>query len=222
MKYPDDFINKIIQGNCLEIMKQMPDGSVDLIVTDPPYGDDIGYGRMNKTIENNTDESINYEVLPILYDKLRDGGVCYLFTNWRFTCQIQAFISERTAFVTRMQLIIVKNNIGMGYGFRNQYEICLALEKGKPEYHNKGFSNVIHMQNINHDKNTHPHEKGVGMLEKMIDHASVEGDVVLDCFMGSGSTLVASKNLKRRYIGIELDERYCEIGKSRLMQNSLF
>lgn len=221
MTYPEDFINKVIQGDCLEVMKQMPDKCVDLVLTDPPYGDGIGYGRMAKEIENNEDESINYKVLPDLYRLLKEGGGCYLFTNWKFSGKIMRFVEEQTSFNIRMQLVVVKNNIGMGYGFRNQYELCLVLEKGEVKYEN-GISNVLKMEHINHDKDSHPHEKGLELLKTLISHSSKTGDVVLDCFLGSGSTAVACKQLNRKYIGIELSEKYCQIARDRLAQDLLF
>lgn len=67
-------INKLHEGDCLEILKTIPNESIDMILTDPPYGDGIGYGRMGKEIANNEDESINYKVIPILYEKLKRGG----------------------------------------------------------------------------------------------------------------------------------------------------
>jgi DNA modification methylase len=107
MKTIEEFKNKIIQGDCLEVMKELPDNSVDLVLTDPPYGDGFSYGRDEKTIENNEDESINYKIIPLLYN----------------------FIQEKTDFNIRMMLVIVKNNFGMGYGFRNQHELCFVACK---------------------------------------------------------------------------------------------
>lgn len=224
MKELEPYLNKVTQGDCLEILKQLPDKCIDLILTDPPYGDGIGYGRLDKTIANNEDESINYKVLPILYDKLKSGGVCYLFTNWKFSSKIQAFLGEKTLFSIRMQLVIVKNNFGMGYGFRNQYELCLVLEKGKAKYNRNDVSNVLQMQHVHHDEHSHPHEKGIDFLKILIDHSSKEGDVVLDCFAGSGSVLVASKDMKRNFIGIELDEKWHRLANERLskMTGNLF
>lgn len=69
-------LNKIIQGDCLEVIKNIENDSIDLIITDPPYGDGIGYGRSHKTIENNEDESINYKIIPDLYRVLKSGGFC--------------------------------------------------------------------------------------------------------------------------------------------------
>lgn len=201
----NDITNKIIQGDCLEILKKLPPESVDLIVTDPPYGDGCGYGRHDKTIQNNEDETINYKVLPLLYRVLKQDKTCYLFTNWKFENKIREFIETNTDFNVRMLLCIVKNNIGLGYGFRNQTEYCLVLEKGNPKYNLNDFSNVQRMQHINHDAETHPHQNGVYLIEKMIRHSSDEGDLVLDCFSGSGTTAVACHNLKRRFICIEID-----------------
>ena len=209
-------VNKIIQGDALELVPKIDNESIDLIVVDPPYGDNIGYGRLDKKIANNEDETINYKILPILYDKLRTGGVCYIFTNWKFSPLISQFCAKETGFSVRMQLVIVKNNFGMGYGFRNQYELVLVLEKGKVKYNRNDVSNVLKMENILCDKNTHPHEKGVGLLKLLIEHSSKEGDLILDCFAGSGSTLVACKQLKRNFIGIELDEHWCKIAEQRI------
>jgi DNA modification methylase len=75
-------LNKIHNVDCLEFVKTIDDGSIDLVVTDPPYG--TGYGRMDKEIANNEDESINYKIIPELYRVLKDGGTMYLFTNWKF------------------------------------------------------------------------------------------------------------------------------------------
>jgi site-specific DNA-methyltransferase (adenine-specific) len=123
-----------------------------------------------------------------------------------------------------MQLVIVKNNIGMGYGFRNQYELCLVLEKGKVKYNRNDVSNVLPMQHIQHDENSHPHEKAVGLLKLLIEHSSKEGDLVLDCFAGTGSTLVACQELKRNFIGIELEPRWHKIAEERIknISNPLF
>lgn len=206
----------IYHGDCLEVMQDFEDKSFDLVLTDPPYGDGIGYGRFGKQIENNEDESINYAVLPEIARVLREDSVCYLFTNWRFSPQITAFLGEWGGFSIRTMLVIVKNNIGMGHGFRNQHEFCFVLEKGKPKYNGNDMSNVQFMRHINHDKNTHPHEKDTYMLQRFLEHASAESDTTLDPFMGSGSTLVAAYQLGRKAVGIEISEKYCEIAAKRL------
>lgn len=207
---------QIINGDCLVEIDKIPDSSIDMVLTDPPYGDGIGYGRFNKEIANNEDESINYKILPKIYEKMREGGVCYLFTNWKFSPLLQEFLGEKTLFNIRMQLVIVKNNFGMGYGFRNQYELCLVLEKGKVKYNRADVSNVLNMQYVAHKEDSHPHQKGVELLKMLISHSTKEGDTVLDCFLGSGSTLVACKQMNRNGIGIELDKKWCDLAQTRL------
>ena len=188
----------------------------DLIVTDPPYGDNISYGRCGKTILNNEDESINYKILPLLYDVLKPDKSCYVFTNWKFEHKLRNFIENETKFNIRMLICIVKNNFGLGYGFRNQSEYCLVLEKGNPKYNLNDFSNVLKMQHIQHDNETHPHQKGLYLIEKIIQHSSKPDDLVLDCFSGSGTTAVACHNQKRNFVCIEKDKKYFAASVERL------
>ena len=103
-----------------------------------------------------------------------------------------------------------KHNFGLGWAFRHQYELILVLEKGKPKYNFKNFSDVQTCSHINHNKDNHPHEKPIDLLKKMIEHSSAEGDVVLDPFCGSGSTCKACGELGRKWIGIELDDRWID------------
>ena len=95
-----------------------------------------------------------------------------------------------------------------GWAFRHQYELILVLEKGKPKYNLKNFSDVQSASHINHNKLNHPHEKPLDLLKKMIVHSSGEGDIVLDPFAGSGSTCKACEELGRKWVGIELDGKW--------------
>ena len=188
----------------------------DLIVTDPPYGHNISYGRCGKTILNNEDESINYKILPLLYNVLKPDKSCYIFTNWKFEHKLRHFIENETKFNIRMLICIVKNNFGLGYGFRNQSEYCLVLEKGSPKYNLNDFSNVLKMQHVQHDSETHPHEKGLYLIEKIIQHSSKPGELILDCFSGSGTTAIACHNQKRNLVCIEKDKKYFSASVERL------
>ena len=101
-------------------------------------------------------------------------------------------------------------------------KLVLVLEKGKPTYNDNDFSNVMNFKVIEHNQDTHPHEKPEAILRRMIKHSTNEGDLVLDCFMGSGSTATACKQLNRRFIGFEIEEKWVLLGKKRLSQNTLF
>ena len=212
----EQFIDNIFNEDCLQFLDRLPDESVDLVVTDPPYGDGIGYGRNDKEILNNEDETINYKVLPKLYRVLKNDKCCYLFTNWKFENKLRDFIQKETKFNIRMMIIIVKNNIGMGHGFRNQYECCLVLEKGNPKYNLNNFSNVLSMEHIDTNIDSHPHQKGFSVIGKILRHSSNENDIVLDCFLGSGTTALVCKKLHRHFIGVELDKKYYDMCINRL------
>ncbi len=209
-------INNIFQGDCVKLLENLPHCCVDLIITDPPYGDNIGYGRHNKKILGNEDETLNYKIIDLCYSILMYNRSFYIFTNWKFVDKIRNYVEKNTSFKIRELLIIVKNNIGMGYSFRQQYEMCLVLEKGKPKYNLNNFSNVQYMEHIEHTPNTHPHQKGLKLIKNFILHSSKENDMILDPFAGSGTMLVAAKELKRRFIGYEIDSEYCKIAKKRL------
>ncbi len=155
-----------------------------------------------------------------MYKVLKPDKCCYLFTNWKFEHKLRYFIEKETDFNIRMLLCIMKNNFGLGYGFRNQSEYCLVLEKGNPKYNLNDFSNVIKMQHIQHDEETHPHQKGLQLIKKIIRHSSSEGDVVLDCFSGSGTTAVACSELNRKFICIEKDEKYYDLSVERLSNDT--
>lgn len=102
----------------------------DLIVTDPPYGDGIGYGRNGKTILNNEDESINYKILPLLYKALKPDKSCYVFTNWKFEHKLRNFIEKETDFNIRMLICIVKKTTSvLVMGLETNRNIVWCLKK---------------------------------------------------------------------------------------------
>ena len=208
--------NRFIHGDCIQVMKEFPNNSIDLIITDPPYGDNIGYGWNNKTIKNNENPLINCLALVECYRVLRRNRSLYLFTNWKHYPFLTEFILRYTKFKIRHLIVWKKHNFGLGWAFRHQYELVLVLEKGKPKYNLTNFSDVQTCSHINHDKNNHPHQKPVDLIMKMIEHSSNEGEVILDPFCGSGATCKGAEKMRRKWIGIELDERWIEIGESEI------
>ena len=208
-------INKAYKDDCFNIIAQMPNEYLDLVIVDPPYGDGIGYGRNGKEILNNEDEAINYRFLDAILPKMKQDTSLYLFSNHKFCFQIKEY-AIANGYNYRMLCVLVKNNIGMGYGFRNQYEVCLVLEKGKAKYNCKDVSNVWKMKHIQHDDNSHPHQKDYDIIRKIILHSSNEGDLIFDGFMGSFSTAIACHKEKRNFIGTELDEKWHALGQRKL------
>ncbi len=208
-------VNKVYNDDCFKLIKQMPDNFLDLVIVDPPYGDGIGYGRNGKEILNNEDETINYAFLNCILPKMRRDTSLYLFSNHKFCHTIKEY-AVGIGYNYRMLCIMVKNNIGMGYGFRNQYEVCIVLEKGKAKYNLNDVSNVWKMKHIHHDDNSHPHQKDYDIIRKIIVHSSKEGDLVFDGFMGSFSTAIACHKEKRNFLGTELDAKWHALGQRKL------
>ncbi len=208
-------INKVYKDDCFNIIAQMPNDYLDLVIVDPPYGDGIGYGRNGKEILNNEDEAINYRFLDAILPKMKQDTSLYLFSNHKFCFQIKEY-AIANGYNYRMLCVLVKNNIGMGYGFRNQYEVCLVLEKGKAKYNCKDVSNVWKMKHIQHDDNSHPHQKDYDIIRKIILHSSNEGDLIFDGFMGSFSTAIACHKEKRNFLGTELDAKWHALGQRKL------
>lgn len=208
-------INKVYNDDCFNIIAQMPNEYLDLVIVDPPYGDGIGYGRNGKEILNNEDESINYRFLDAILPKMKQDTSLYLFSNHKFCYQIKEY-AVQNGYNYRMLCVLVKNNIGMGYGFRNQYEVCLVLEKGKAKYNLNDVSNVWKMKHIAHDDNSHPHQKDYDIIRKIILHSSNVGDLIFDGFMGSFSTAIACHKEKRNFIGTELDPKWFAMGQTKL------
>jgi len=208
-------INKVYQDDCFNLIAEMPNNYLNLVIVDPPYGDGIGYGRNGKEILNNEDEAINYRFLDAILPKMKQDTSLYLFSNHKFCFQIKEY-AIANGYNYRMLCVLVKNNIGMGYGFRNQYEVCLVLEKGKAKYNCKDVSNVWKMKHIQHDDNSHPHQKDYDIIRKIILHSSNEGDLIFDGFMGSFSTAIACHKEKRNFLGTELDAKWHALGQRKL------
>ena len=232
----------LFNGDCLEVMKGIPDGSVDCAVIDPPYkivaggcrkvalGDECT-GIFNKRKDSNkrTDwvddvrtgkmfkhNDIKFEHwLPELHRVMADKSHTYLMINSRNLSELQNK-AEQAGFKFQNLLIWDKGNVTPNRYYMQGYECILMLRKGGAKnIHNKGTSNILRVPNIIGNKK-HPSEKPVELLEIMINNSTNDGEVVLDMFMGSGSTGLASKNLGRKFIGVEIDEKYFDIAKERL------
>ncbi|MFH0711546.1 MAG: DNA methyltransferase [archaeon] len=208
--------NKIIEGDCIKILKGLPKNCIDLIITDPPYGDNVAYGTTNKTIINNENPLINCSALVEFYRILKRNSSLYLFTNWKHYPFLTEFILRYTVFRIRHLIVWKKHGFGLGWAFRHQYELILVLEKGKPKYNLRNFADVQNANHINHNLQTHPHEKPIDLIIKMIEHSSKEGDLILDPFCGSGSVCVACQQTKRNWIGIELDKKWVKMARERI------
>lgn len=196
----------------------MPDKSVDLILTDPPYA--INYQsnyRKTKFEKIKNDDCINYKWLDEAKRILKDTGALYFFTRWDVYPEWKRCIDGK--FKIKNCIVWFKRGGGLGdlkKGYIYNHEFIIYCAEKKHRLNGKRRNDVFEFSKDNPTKYVHPTQKPVELLTEIIERSSNEGGVVLDCFMGSGSTGVACINTNRQFIGIELDETYFEIAKQRI------
>ena len=208
-------MHKIIHGDCIVELKKLPSESADLVLTDPPYGNDQAYGLDKRTIAGDEHPLIGLLALAETYRVLRRNRCCFFFLDAKHLAFVDTFVRRYTAYRIRSYCVWDKRMIGLGYGIRPRHEMILALEKGKPVYHSRGFANVLtHTRALSNRE--HPHKKPVEILCPLIAHATAPGDLVIDPFAGSGSTGVAAVQLGRDFIGIECAYKYVQVARARV------
>lgn len=218
-------------GDCLELMTNIPDGSVDLVLTDPPYlcnySRHDSKSRFSNKITNDEDNCANENMiekyLRECYRIMKDNTAIYCFCNYKkigfFKQQI-----EKAGFHLKNIIIWDKQKNGMGdlsTTFGYSYEFIIFASKGQPKIRGKRISDVWQFPSVKPKEQTHQNQKPVDLLKQAVEKSSDEGAVVFDGFMGSGSTGVACVNTNRRFIGIELGEGYFNIAKKRIEEACL-
>lgn len=207
-----------MQGDCLELMKNIPDGSVDLVLTDPPYGMAFQSNhRKEKYNEIQNDKSLEWleRYISECYRILRNNSAIYCFCSWHNVDVFKQAIEKR--FKMKNILIWEKNNTSMGDlkgSYAPKYEMIIFAHKGRKLLNGFRYADVIQANRTGNK--VHPTEKPVELLELFIKNSSNENEVVFDGFMGSGSTGVGCVNTGRKFIGIELYEGYFNIAKKRI------
>ena len=219
------------QGDCLEVLKTIPDESIDLVVTDPPYkltsrgcsGTMGGYWKGEKAKKGVVFDFNNIkceDYIPELYRVLKNKTICYIMCNNK-NLQKMINIGTKSGFKFVKSLIWDKGNKICGRYYMGCYEYILMFRKGgdKP-INNCGTPDILSvpikkLKDLN-GENLHDTEKPVELMQILIENSSKEQELVLDLFMGIGSTGVACINTNRSFIGIELDEKYFEIAKERI------
>ncbi len=222
---------KLYNENCLEVLKNIPDESIDLIITDPPYpttsrgnagnSDGMLQKEINKKGKVFNFNNINCkEYAPEFYRILKDGSHCYIMTNHiNLINMLNTFTNYGFHFIK--SLIWDKGNKIMGQYYMSQFEYILFFRKGKgKKINNCGTSDILSIKNIKtkdiNNNNLHDTEKPIELMKILIENSSNENDLILDPFMGIGTTGIACKNLNRNFIGIEIDEKYFNIAKERI------
>jgi len=206
----------LYHGDCLEIMPHLE--PVDLVLTDPPYG--IGF-----KYESHNDTPVGYkeflwERIAAAENILCDGGMMFVFQAMLNITKLHEIFPREWRIFAAAKNFVQMRPTAMQYSF----DPCVVWWKGDKKPYSKGTSNRdFHVGNTANTMNRgsgnakgHPCPRPLDQIEHIIYQWSPENSIVLDPFLGSGTTAVACERLSRRWIGIEIEEKYCAIAKQRI------
>ena len=234
---------ELLKGDCLEVMKSIPSGSIDAIITDPPFG----------TTACKWDSVIDFELMWLELNRIiKPNGAIVLFGSEPFSSALRMSNIKNYKYDWYWEKTSATNHLNAKKQPLRLYEIISLFYKKQPTYNPQGLikgvfknsrpskskkvegnkvyrqekeyghseygnypKNKLYFSNPN-NKSLHPTQKPVALMEYLIKTYTNENETVLDFTMGSGSTGVAAKNLNRSFIGIEQDENYFNIAKERI------
>lgn len=244
-------LDQVILGDAIEVMKMIPQGSVDLIVADPPYALGKDFGNESDFLEGQSFLDWTYEWLEASIPLLKETGSLYIFCTWRYSPEIFVHLKQKLTMVneiiwdrrvpsmggTTRKFTSVHDNIGFfavhpkKYYFdidpvripydaetkkarsRSIFEGAKWLEVG---YNPKDIWSVSRLHRIHAEREDHPTQKPLELIERMVLASCPPGGVVLDPFVGSGTTVEACVKHDRRFIGIDLNPEYVKITEDRI------
>lgn len=216
----------IINGDFKSEIKYVETDSIDLICTDPPYRLIWGGKSYNKNapkgiLKDNDGKLFDYneiepkEFFGELYRVLKPNSHCYVMVN---VLNMREFLNcaHNVGFKLHNILIWEKNNATPNNWYMKNCEFILFFRKGNAKpINNPSTKQLIKINNLIGDK-VHPTQKPIELMELLINNSTNEGNLVLDPFMGSGTTGVACKRTNRKFYGIEIDKKYYNIAKERI------
>jgi DNA modification methylase len=205
-------LDQVIHGDCIDVMRSLPSGCVDFVLTDPPYIARYR-SRDGRSIQNDTDDAWLRPGFLQVGRLLKPDRFCISFYGWP---RIDRFMAAWRAAGLRPagHLVFRKSYASSQRFLRYRHEMAYLLVKGNPPLPPDPMEDVVEMPYSGN--RLHPTQKPVAMLRRLIEAFSGPGDIVLDPFCGSGSTLVAARRLERRFVGIELDPQYHAISIRRM------
>lgn len=236
MVWPEDYIDQILCGDCLEIMSGMPDECVDMIWTDPPYGHKNHEGDFNaslnefrgiesKPIANDSADGMRHVVDGMLSQAARvlkkEESCCCVCCAGGGPSTTFAWVADRTnsSGLSFFHVVIWdKKNPGLGLRYRRQHEMVMIAHRtgGKLLWADNKVKQGNIIRIMPDRARLHPNEKPLDLVRKFLILHTKPGQIILDPFCGSGTTCVAARTLGRRFIGIEIDPEYAEIARKRI------
>ncbi|MBY3787366.1 site-specific DNA-methyltransferase [Photobacterium carnosum] len=205
---------QLYQQDAVEWLSSLTDNSIDLLITDPPYESLEKHRKIGTTTRlKNSKSSSNqwFDIFPNqrfqtlleqAYRVLKPNSHFYLFCDQETMFYIKP-IAEQVGFKFWKPIVWDKVAIGMGYHYRARYEFILFFEKGKRKLANLSIPDVLEFKRVYRG---YPTEKPVPLIKILIEQSSVIGDIVVDPFFGSGSTLVAAQQLQRQAWGNDISD----------------
>jgi modification methylase len=246
--FPNDYMNNILCGDCLSVMKEMPDGCIDLVVTSPPYnlknstGNGMkdgrggkwknaalvnGYSNYNDNMPHDEYTKWQRECLTEMFRLIKEDGAIFYNHKWRVQ---DGLLQDRQDIISGFpvrQIIIWKRKGGINFNsgyFLPTYEVIYLIAKPLFQLAPKANACGDVWEFKQETNNSHPAPFPVSLINRII--SSTYASIILDPFMGSGTTAIASLINNRNYIGIEIAPEYVELANSRinkyLKTNDLF
>ncbi|MBI5227173.1 site-specific DNA-methyltransferase [Candidatus Micrarchaeota archaeon] len=237
-KFPNDFLNKIICGDAIELMRQIPEGSVDAVITSPPYNlkNSTGNGMKNgnggkwanAALQNgytNHADCMPHEdyvkwqrnCLTEMMRIIPDNGAIFYNHKWRVQGGLLQDRQDIVAGFPVRQIIIWKRKGGLNFNpgyFLPTYEVIYLIAKPEFKLMPKANAHGDVWEFTQEMNNSHPAAFPVDLISRII--SSTDAKTILDPFMGSGTTAISSIKFKRNYIGIDISPEYCKMAENRI------
>lgn len=221
--YSDDLVT-LYHGDCREGMPNLPRGGIDMLCTDPPYAAaaaTVATGMAKVKWGGNWGDM---SLVSLLAERALDEGclaashqVFWFADHLSFAALMPGFFRR---YSTVQTIVWDKDMLGVGAGFRKQTELIIYGKKGEaPGPASKSLRDLVRIK-PDYASKEHPTAKPLPLMRHLLGASMWR--VALDPFAGSGTTLLAAKELGRRAVGFEIEERYCEVAANRLTQDSLF
>jgi len=218
--------NTLINDDALTVLRQMSDECIDFIITDPPYGIDFQSNYPKSTPPEAKRPKIANDKSPFiwwLYDAfriLKVGGGVLCFSRWDVQ---QVFIDAMKIAGFAVKSVIVWDRMVHGMGdlkasFAPRHDTCIFAVKGAFAFPAGRPADVIRSQRLGGAALTHPNEKPLELMRRLIEATTAPSHLILDPFMGSGTTCVAALQSGRRYIGVEISPEHYKTAQRRIYE----
>ena len=213
--------NKIVQKDAVEFISGLPSNCIDLVLTDPPYGVDA----------TSWDDVAPLDWCNDIARVMKDNSSLLVFCGKQNRFDVESAL-RKTGLIFWQEIIWVYRNGGVTRknSYNGHHEPILWFVKNPDKFYFNlkdkmwidtwtVINSARPQTNYKKDKKIHPTQKAIDVIKRLIEYHSKEGDLVLDPYMGSGTTAVASKQLHRNFLGCEINKEYVKIAKERLKQS---